>query len=68
LGYAKRSAGEVRAHLYDALEEGYLSKKEFDELCERTKKICRMIAGLIHYLQTLDHSQKRTRKLTTNNQ
>jgi hypothetical protein len=46
----------------------FKSKKEFDELCERTKKICRMIAGLIHYLQTLDHSQKRTRKLTTNNQ
>ncbi len=60
LGYAKRSAGEVRSHLYDGLDEGYLSSEEFDDLAEQTKRICRMIAKLIHYLQSLDQKQKRT--------
>ena len=51
LGYAKRSAAETRSHLYDALDENYVSKKEFEELTEQTKKIGRMIGGLIKYLQ-----------------
>lgn len=62
LGYAKRSATEVRAHLYDALDEKYILKREFDDLNEQAKKICRMIAGLIHYLQSRDNSLKRTYK------
>jgi len=60
LGYSKRSAGEVRSHLYDGLEEGYISQKEFEELADLTKKICSMIAKLIHYLQSIDQTQKRT--------
>lgn len=60
LGYAKRSAGEVRSHLYDALDEEYILKNEFDELSDLTKKICSMIAKLIHYLQSIDNKQKRT--------
>ena len=32
---------------------------EFDSLAQETREICRMIAGLIHYLQTLDQKQKR---------
>lgn len=62
LGYAKRSAGEVRSHLYDALDESYISQNEFTALAEDTKMICRMIAKLIHYLQTVDHNVKRTLK------
>jgi len=62
LGHAKRSAAEVRAHLYDALDEGYVSQQEFNVLAEQTRIISRMLAKLIHYLQTLDHSQKRTYK------
>lgn len=71
LGYAKRSAGEVGSHLYDALDEKYISQEEFDVLRAQTQKICRMIAKLIHYLQSLDQAQKRTAKnlhLQTNNQ
>lgn len=62
LGHAKKSCGEVRSHLYDALDEQYITKEEFKELAEFTKKICRMIAGLIHYLQSIDKKQKRTFK------
>jgi len=65
LGHAKRSAAEVRSHLYDALDEKYISQEEFDRLAEQTIIITKMIAKLIHYLQTLDHTVKRTR---SNNQ
>src|SRR3989344_2457630 len=72
LGYAKRSAGEVRSHLYDAFDEQYITQQEFSELSETTKIICRMIAKLIHYLQSLDPDFKRTMtnalKLKTKNQ
>ncbi|MBU0457839.1 four helix bundle protein [Patescibacteria group bacterium] len=30
LSYAKRSAGEVRSHLHDAVDDEYISKQEFD--------------------------------------
>jgi four helix bundle protein len=60
LGYAKRSAGEVRSHLYDALDEKYVSEKEFFTLTEQLKEIIKMIAGLIQYLQTLDNDRRRT--------
>lgn len=60
LGYSKRSCAEVRSHLYDALDEEYIDAQEHFELSEITKKICRMLAGLIHYLQSLDPNRKRT--------
>ncbi|MDB4978752.1 MAG: ribosomal protein [Candidatus Peribacteria bacterium] len=60
LGHAKRSAAEVRSHLYDAIDEQYISKEEFVVLNEQIKKICSMLAKLIHYLQTLDSKKKRT--------
>lgn len=62
LSYAKRSAGEVRSHLYDALDANYISKEEFEQLAEQTKRIVKMIAKLIHYLQTLNPHIRRTLK------
>ena len=59
LGIAKRSAAEVRACLYDAVDEGYITQEEFSFLAQQTKKISAMLAGLIRYLQTLDHDRKR---------
>ena len=50
LRYAKRSVGEVRSHLYDALEEGYISSAEFKELFTLCKEVGKMIAGLVNYL------------------
>lgn len=60
LGIAKKSAGEVRSHLYDALEEEYISMEEFKALADQTRKIASMLAKLIHYLQSLDQKQRRT--------
>jgi four helix bundle protein len=68
LGYAKRSCGEVRSHLYDALDEKYITQDEFDRFAEESKKICRMLAKLIQYLQSHDQKRKRTHKSTTNNE
>ena len=62
LGFSKRSTAEVRAHLYDALDEKYISNHEFDILSNQTKKICAMLAKLIHYLQSLHLKTKRTAK------
>ncbi len=59
LGYAKRSAAEVRSHLYDALDEGYIDEGEFTVLNEQSKKIARMLSNLASYLQTCDLKQKR---------
>ena len=50
LGYAKRSAGEVRAQLYDALDEGYTDKPTFQILTTQSEKLGRRIGSLIRYL------------------
>ena len=68
LGIAKRSTGETRSHFYDALDELYITKEEFQLLTDHTKRIGRMIAGFIHYLQTVDQKKKRTLKNPINNQ
>jgi four helix bundle protein len=33
LAVAKGSAGEVRSHLYVALDQGYITRGQFDKLC-----------------------------------
>ncbi len=66
LGYAKRSCAEVRSHLYDALDEQYASPEEVKRHMDHTKMICRMIAKLIHHLQTLDPKLKRTFSVHSN--
>jgi four helix bundle protein len=63
LSYSKRSAGETRSHLYDALDEQYITDAEFRDMSEHTRKIAKMIAGLIHYLQSIDAKKKRTVKI-----
>lgn len=60
LGYAKASAAEVRSHLFDALDEKYISDEEFKNLFERSKAISKMLAKLIHYLQSTDLPLPRT--------
>lgn len=48
---AKASAGEVRSQLYLALDLGYISDDEFDDLSSDISNISRLISGLIKYLQ-----------------
>lgn len=58
LGRAKGSAGEVRAQLYLALDQLYLSQAEFDETCRLVSLCSRQLSNLIRYLES---QPKRTR-------
>lgn len=51
LSDAKDSCGEVRDQLYTALDEKYISQKEFDQLCEQSVEVSRIISGFMKYLQ-----------------
>src|ERR1043166_6326019 len=54
LSQAKGSCGEIRAQLYVALDQTYISDIQFQELLEQTVRISRLIAGLMKYLSTSD--------------
>jgi len=51
LSIAKGSAGEVKSQLYIAVDQGYLTKAEFDTLVALVDETGRMIAGLMAYLK-----------------
>jgi four helix bundle protein len=51
LAIAKGSAAEVRSHLYVALDQGYLDRKTFDNLCAEAQSTARMISKLMEYLR-----------------
>jgi four helix bundle protein len=50
LAIAKGSCGEVRAQLYVAVDQGYLSQDLFERLFNNPDEIGRMISGLMKYL------------------
>jgi len=58
---AKGSAGEVRAQLYIALDQGYIDKREFDLLCRLVSDISRMLYGLMQYLRDSCQNTKKSR-------
>lgn len=60
LTIAKRSSAETRSHLYDFLDEKYISDSDFNSLSNQCNKVCKMLASLIHYLQSLNQTYKRT--------
>ena len=48
---AKGSCGEVRSQLYVALDQGYLSRDQFDQMLNSFKRISGMLSSLIDYLK-----------------
>lgn len=58
LGYAKGSAGEVRAQLYVALDAGYLADPAFRELIDLAEKCSSQISRLMTYLKAHDTSRR----------
>ena len=52
LATAKGSAGEVRAQLYVALDQGYVEQPDFNELNQSIIKISKQLSGLMTYLKT----------------
>lgn len=51
LGTARASAGEVRAQLYIAHDQGYLKDEEFNETYALAEKCARQVARFISYLE-----------------
>jgi len=52
LGRAKGSAGEVRAQLYVALDQGYVSQAQFDQGYQLAIQTARQIHSFMTYLET----------------
>jgi four helix bundle protein len=62
LSMAKGSSGEVRSQLYVALDEGYITQEQFDELYRDAESVSKMTAGFIEYLQRSDWRGLKHRK------
>jgi four helix bundle protein len=52
LGYARRSASEVQSQLYVALDLGYISQSEFDDVYAAADSCSRQLYGFIRYLKS----------------
>src|SRR5712671_1494123 len=50
LSTAKGSSGEVKSHLYVALDQDYVSSKTFDQLYAKADEVSRLIGGFMTYL------------------
>jgi four helix bundle protein len=48
---SKGSAGEVRSDLYPALDQGFITKPQFDALCEQCLGLSRQLMALVAYLR-----------------
>jgi len=62
LSVAKGSVGEVRAQLYVAMDQGYLDKLTFGELCLLTTDTGRLIGGLARYLRQKEAARSAKRE------
>jgi four helix bundle protein len=54
LSLSKGSCGEVRAQLYLALDQGYISQSDFEMLSQAAIEISQLISGLMKYLRKSD--------------
>jgi four helix bundle protein len=51
LSMSKGSCGEVRAQLYIALDQGYISQSDFELLSQAAIEISQLLSGLMKYLR-----------------
>ena len=56
---AKGSAGEVRSQLYISLDQGYISRNEFQELYYQVMSISKLISKFIYYLKSCQKKKKK---------
>ena len=61
LSIAKGSAGEVKNHLYVALDAGYLTQEEFFHIYDQADETGKIIGGLIRYLKGSKHKGSKFR-------
>jgi four helix bundle protein len=58
LGHAKGSAGELRAQLYIALEQSYMTKDEFDSAFSLAEVCSKQLARFIQYLESQPNARR----------
>lgn len=51
LSVSKGSCGEVRSHLYVALDQQYVTEPQFKSLYDREDEVGRLLAGFMDYLR-----------------
>ena len=54
LSNSKGSCGEVKSHLYVALDQGYLAPANFDQLYGQASEVSRLLSGFMTYLRESD--------------
>src|SRR5215510_14001503 len=54
LSNSKGSCGEVRSHLYVALDQEYITQTAFDQFYDRSTEVSRLISGFMTYLKRSD--------------
>jgi four helix bundle protein len=67
LSMAKGSCGETRSQLYVALDQGYISTEQFNQLEVCAQTTTRMIAGFMSYLQQSPLRGSKFKSKPTNN-
>jgi four helix bundle protein len=50
LNMAHGSAAEIHCHLYAAIDQNYLNKREFETLYDAAQEVSKMIQGFMNYL------------------
>jgi four helix bundle protein len=54
LSISKGSCGEVKSHLYVALDQQYVNSTQFDRLYKSADEVGRLLAGFMAYLKQSD--------------
>ena len=58
LGHAKGSAGELRAQLYIAKDQGYISEESFSEMFSLSEICSKQLARFIQYLENQPNARR----------
>jgi len=61
---AKASAGELRAQLYIAKNQNYISMQDFDIIYHKVVETSKTISGFISYLRTQKKQGTESKKLS----
>src|SRR3954462_1174715 len=54
LSHAKGSCGEVKSHLYVALDQQYVSQSQFTDLYNSADEVGKLLSGFMAYLRQSD--------------